>query len=911
MTVSFRQNPAKEIYEISEFSEGKEFDVTFGFLKNPDYVEVYIRHKDSELQQLKLGTDYTMFDITENSAKIKMLKKYENIQNLTINRNIRMSQDTRYNSQTIFSDTVEKDLDKLTMLMQDSNFILRTIHAAVDNNNESETSVIDRLQLPSRVDRAGKVLTFDIYGTLITKPLSELTNSVRQPNTEEPDPSFEISKDSRKNKCMVFDNKGSLVLTNIPSAGANMQISADNVYSATDTKYTANVGIEINNNAIRIKPAKTGNSEESLGGVIIKDVPENFIRNENGYISVIIPIATATKEGLLSPEDKLKLNHLKTVAITGNYDDLINQPGNASIDSDGFMSKEDKVKLDAAMKFPDGETGCVLPDKNGRKNKVIVFNDNGDLSPHYVWEYDNWRNIRIPISESLSEVNIELPDSSVRANKVIGFNADGKSIEMKSSAEEQVNSDWSATSGKAQILNKPNLSKVALSNNYNDLDNKLVAGMNITIDNNNVISAGGADITAGQGLQKNGNEISLRPVGNTNQLGGIYRSYHPENDLLTIEPDGQAYAQLPHAARNILGGIKVGSGLDIDGNGILSATGGGDAGDEFINEPVFTGDMVSKRIVFVNRGNTDYVDCVASFVINGKKTFFVGKRRSEDGKLYDHIRRSNDCVSWHEIPLDTYIYSDSPLRFNKGEFIQSGNNIIYINGTYNIFLSSDGGYTFNKTDSLTLEQGFHGWCEHGGVIVIGRTSTIVISTDSGKTWNAFVPDIPDIGLTKFSSPVYVNDMFFFIVTHGSTERIMSLERTSTIYRIAFHHTFINNHIPQALAVASDAMLYVVVKDGTGYPQSFIYESYKGSSGFNLRYTYNNTYTQLMGTTYKWLLIDSSGKAWFCKTLSSNPLNVHSLNTSESTKYHYSATTDLFMIYDMELFVSTTEYHIGG
>ena len=38
--------------------------------------------------------------------------------------------------------------------------------------------------------------------------------------------------------------------------------------------------------------------------------------------------------------------------------------------------------------------------------------------------------------------------------------------------EEQVNSDWNATSGKAQILNKPSLATVATSGSYNDLSNK-------------------------------------------------------------------------------------------------------------------------------------------------------------------------------------------------------------------------------------------------------------------------------------------------------------------------------------------------------------------------------------------------------------------------------------------------------
>lgn len=37
---------------------------------------------------------------------------------------------------------------------------------------------------------------------------------------------------------------------------------------------------------------------------------------------------------------------------------------------------------------------------------------------------------------------------------------------------EQVNSDWDATSGKAEILNKPTLATVATSGSYTDLDNK-------------------------------------------------------------------------------------------------------------------------------------------------------------------------------------------------------------------------------------------------------------------------------------------------------------------------------------------------------------------------------------------------------------------------------------------------------
>ena len=54
----------------------------------------------------------------------------------------------------------------------------------------------------------------------------------------------------------------------------------------------------------------------------------------------------------------------------------------------------------------------------------------------------------------------------------------------------QVNSDWNASSGVAQILNKPTLATVATSGSYNDLSNKptipptLSASGNIEIDSN-------------------------------------------------------------------------------------------------------------------------------------------------------------------------------------------------------------------------------------------------------------------------------------------------------------------------------------------------------------------------------------------------------------------------------------------
>jgi hypothetical protein len=81
----------------------------------------------------------------------------------------------------------------------------------------------------------------------------------------------------------------------------------------------------------------------------------------------------------------------------------------------------------------------------------------------------------------------------------------------------QVNSDWNASSGVAQILNKPTFAAVATSGAYSDLT-------------------------------------------------GTPAAY-----------------TLPTASGSVLGGIKVGSGLAIDGSGVLSATGGGGTGSNPTN----------------------------------------------------------------------------------------------------------------------------------------------------------------------------------------------------------------------------------------------------------------------------------------------------------------------------------------
>ena len=65
------------------------------------------------------------------------------------------------------------------------------------------------------------------------------------------------------------------------------------------------------------------------------------------------------------------------------------------------------------------------------------------------------------------------------------------------------------------------------------------------------------------------------PVATTSTLGGVI----PDGTTITIDANGNIAAAaggyvLPTASATVLGGIKIGSGLSIDGNGVVNATGG-------------------------------------------------------------------------------------------------------------------------------------------------------------------------------------------------------------------------------------------------------------------------------------------------------------------------------------------------
>ena len=158
----------------------------------------------------------------------------------------------------------------------------------------------------------------------------------------------------------------------------------------------------------------------------------------------------------------------------------------------------------------------------------------------------------------------------------------------------QVNSDWNATSGVAEILNKPSLATVATSGSYSDLSNKPTIPTVV-----NSVASG------------NMNAVT------SNAVAGALNPLH-------IAKNGSIYADGTKANVPI---IKMKDNTsDANGNGIVIGGGGATVigGGESANT-YYSGAGLSagnERMVVANDGNIDFVSNLDGGYANGKTMTF-------------------------------------------------------------------------------------------------------------------------------------------------------------------------------------------------------------------------------------------------------------------------------------------------
>lgn len=250
MTVELRTSEAKTIYMLTEIAIGDTFNIPFKYLDFDENISVGIRTQadddsNDSFNELTLDTDYYIMSSDGTNdiwGVVTFLKAYSGLQSLVIYRNIPVSQEKIFNSQTIFSTTTEAALDKLTMIAQDNVFENRILRAPID-----DTVSDSGLELPS--GEAGYFYTNE-SGEIEIRPLEAAQKSLRQPDSETEDQSFVISAEERAGNILAFDENAHVELIPKYTAGDNVQISDQNVVSATDTTYTAGSNVQISDTTI-------------------------------------------------------------------------------------------------------------------------------------------------------------------------------------------------------------------------------------------------------------------------------------------------------------------------------------------------------------------------------------------------------------------------------------------------------------------------------------------------------------------------------------------------------------------------------------------------------------------------------------------------------------------------------------
>ena len=208
---------------------------------------------------------------------------------------------------------------------------------------------------------------------------------------------------------------------------------------------------------------------------------------------------------------------LSTVATSGSYNDLSNKPSIPTTASD-VSALPDTTKYGASLSLSIDDTTYIvtatLKDQSGNTlgtaqtidlplESVVVSGRYDSVNKKVILTLKDGSEIDFSVADLISglqteitsanKLNADLIDDSTSTNKFVlasdktnwNSKVDASSLATVATSGSyndltdkptipagQVNSDWNASSGVAQILNKPELATVATSGNYNDLSNK-------------------------------------------------------------------------------------------------------------------------------------------------------------------------------------------------------------------------------------------------------------------------------------------------------------------------------------------------------------------------------------------------------------------------------------------------------
>ena len=398
---------------------GDKFNITFPFIENEENIKVFVRDKEFNKISLELDVDYsvTLGDGTNGIyGVITMLKSFSEVSGIHIYREIPITQEVAFDSQTVFAGTTEDALDKLTMIAQDNQLKGRVLHVPVDDVVNS-----DDLELPLMIAGRGVVYRGE-DGKFGIGPYGEVAKALRQDEVEEPDETFVLKQGDRAGKYITFNDKGSVELKSILKGGEHIVIGGDGTvdtagmsdvaysgdYDDLSNKIVAGTGVSIGEgNVISANIA----SQEEVGVVRAGD---NVVIDE-GKISV--PLASQETAGVVKAGDNVVIDAGKvSVPVASGTTKGVVQIGEGLTVKDGVVSANgyipgDGIHIDHDKKVISFMYADVSSWTNTNKTissslefysmcygagTFVLFSYNSTSTVYYSKDGINWKSTVIP-----------------------------------------------------------------------------------------------------------------------------------------------------------------------------------------------------------------------------------------------------------------------------------------------------------------------------------------------------------------------------------------------------------------------------------------------------------------------------------------------------------------------------------
>ena len=297
-------------------------------------------------------------------------------------------------------------------------------------------------------------------------------------------------QDVEVNGSSVVDESGVAKVT-VPTKTSDLTndsgfITASQVPEQVNSDWNASSGVaQILNKPNLAAVATSGSYNDLTDKPTIPTVPVEDVRvNGTSVVSnkiadVTVPTKTSdltNDSGFITASD-IPAIPVKNVEVNGNS--VVDAQGVANIDLSGYATD---AELTQGLSTKQDTISDLSTIRSGAQAGATAVQD-----PSYVHTDNNFTNAdktKLDGIEAGAEVNdvddVRVNGTSVVSNKIADIDVPTKTSDLTndsgfitaSDIPAQVNSDWNASSGVAQILNKPNLATVATSGSYNDLADK-------------------------------------------------------------------------------------------------------------------------------------------------------------------------------------------------------------------------------------------------------------------------------------------------------------------------------------------------------------------------------------------------------------------------------------------------------